>query len=86
MIENLLWRITPGGLLSLVIILMLAGCAPVSTRAELGGFEARDCVLGVAHAEEVMKRQVFHDPVDALITAAVDSPHGSWQCPADARS
>jgi hypothetical protein len=37
------------------------------------------CVLGSTNASQVMSQSTFEDPVDSLITAAVDSGHG-WQC------
>ena len=81
MLDNMLWSITPGGLLSVVLIaLVLAGCAPLSPRGDAASFEASTCKLGVAHADQVMSREVFRDPVDALITAAIDAPKGTWQC------
>jgi len=65
---------------------ILVGCAPTPTRADQASFEARDCVLGVDHADRVMSREAFRDPVDALITAAIDAPRGNWQCPAGERT
>ncbi|HZP11548.1 MAG TPA: hypothetical protein VFB36_03895 [Nevskiaceae bacterium] len=86
-IAEWLWFMSPMGILTLLLTAaILVGCAPAPTRADQASFEARDCVLGVTHGEQVLNREVFRDPVDALITAAIDAPRGSWQCPAGERT
>jgi len=86
-IAEWLWFMSPLGILTfLLTAAILVGCAPVASRGDTASFEARDCVLGVRHADQVMSREAFRDPVDALITAAIDAPHGSWQCPAGERT
>jgi hypothetical protein len=82
-----LWFMSPLGIPAFLLsAAILVGCAPIGSRGDTASFETRDCVLGVNHAEQVMNREVFRDPVDALITAAIDTPHGSWQCPTGDRS
>jgi hypothetical protein len=80
------WSITPGGLLSVALIALLVGCAPFAPRGDAASLQASECVLGVRGGERVMSHEVFRDPVDSLITAAIDSQSGSWQCPAGERS
>lgn len=86
-IAEWLWFMSPMGILTLLVTAaILVGCAPMASRGDAAAFEAPGCVLGVKDAEKVMNHEAFRDPVDALITAAIDAPHGNWQCPTGAQS
>jgi hypothetical protein len=85
-IAEWLWFMSPIGILTfLLTAAVLVGCAPIAPRADAASFEARECVLGVANANAVMNRDTFKDPVDSLITAAIDKSQG-WRCPTGERS
>ncbi len=59
--------------LAAAFVMTLAACAVAPSSDP-------HCVLGSGNARQVMAQSTFDDPVDSLITAAVDSGHG-WQCP-----
>lgn len=80
--DDWLWRVTPGGLISIVLIAaVLAGCAAPLPQAGAASHAARDCVLGVNHASQMLDRETFRDPVDSLITASIDQGRDTWACP-----
>ena len=64
-----------------LIAALLVACAYTGERDE-SLRAAPNCVLGVANAPAVMTADAWADPMDALITRAIDEDRKGWRCPA----
>lgn len=58
-----------------VLALLLSGCMTMPQT------NTASCLLGVPNGFEVLNSGDWGDPVDALITKAIDEGHDSWLCP-----